>query len=264
MSNMNGPLHVLLIEDEQNVCQRFKDEINEREDIILVGITNDSYQALELIQKDIPDAIILDLELHFGQGNGLLFLKELQNLFLSFSPYILITTNNSSPTTYQYARETGADFIMYKHQSDYSEKKVIEFLCTISSVIHSNRKHQNPLNASTETLIQKKQRFKRIISKELDYVGINPKTIGYQYLIDAILIIMEKFTPNFTSIIADKYNKSYKSVEHGMQNAINRAWNTMDIDELLLHYTAKITSVKGVPTITEFVRYYANKIKNEH
>lgn len=259
-----GPLHVLLIEDEKNVCQRFKDEINEREDIILVGVTNDSYQALEFVQNDVPDAIILDLELHFGTGNGLLFLKDLKNLSLSFSPYILITTHNSSPTTYQYARETGADFIMYKHQSDYSEKKVIEFLCTMSSVIHSNRKLQNPLIATTETLTKKRQRFKRIISKELDNVGINPKTIGYKYLIDSIFIIMEEGTTNFISIIADKYNKSYKSVEHGMQNAINRAWNTMDIDELLLHYTAKITSVKGVPTITEFVRYYANKIKNEH
>lgn len=259
-----GPLHVLLVEDEQNVCQNFKNEINEREDIILVGVTNDSYQALEFVKNDVPDAVILDLELHFGSGNGLIFLKELKELSLTLSPYILITTNNSSPITYQYARETGADFIMYKHQSDYSEKKVIEFLCTMSSVIHSNRKLKNPLHATTETLTQKRQRFKRIISKELDNVGINPKTIGYQYLIDAILILMEEATANFISIIADSYNKSYKSVEHGMKNAINRAWNTMDIDELLSHYTAKITSTKGVPTITEFVRYYANKIKNEH
>ena len=264
MSTMNGPLHVLLIEDEQDVCQRFVEEIDEREDIILVGITNDSYEALELVQNNAPDAIILDLELHYGQGNGLLFLSDLQNLSLSFSPYILITTNNSSPATYQFSRESGADFIMYKHQNDYSEIKVIDFLCTLSSVIHSNRKYQKNLNSAIETPTQRKQRFKRIISKELDYVGINPKAIGYQYLIDAIYLTMDKPLRNVTIIMSEQYNKSAKSIEHAMQNAINRAWNTNDIDELLLHYTAKITSVKGVPTINEFVHYYANKIKNEH
>lgn len=261
---MTRPLQVLLIEDEQDVCQRFKDEIEERDDITLVGITNDSYQALKIIQDYSPDAIILDLELHYGKGNGLLFLEELRNLPLSFLPYILITTNNSSPTTYQYTREARSDFIMYKHQDGYSEIKVIEFLCMMSSIIRSNQKNQNPLYATTETPAQKKQRFKRIISKELDYVGINPKSVGYQYLIDAILIIMEDPTPNITSIIAKKYKKTTGSIERGIQNAINRAWNTMDIDELLLHYTAKIRSTKGVPTINEFVYYYANKIKNEH
>ena len=261
---MNRPLHVLLIEDEQDVCQRFKDEINERDDIALVGITNSSFHALELIQENAPDAIILDLELHYGKGNGLVFLKELRTLTIPFFPYILITTNNSSSITYQYARETGADFIMYKHQSGYSEIKVIEFLCMMSSIIYSNQKHQNPLYTTIETLPQKKQRFRRIITKELDYIGINPKSVGYQYLTDAILLIIEDPSPNITVILSKKYGKTPASIARGMQNAINRAWNTTDIDELLLHYSAQIHSSKGVPTTNEFVYYYANKIKNEN
>lgn len=263
MNIMNRPLHVLLIEDDQDVCQRFKDAIDDREDITLVGSTNNSYHALELMQKDTPDVVILDLELHYGKGNGLLFLKELQNISTPFSPYILITTNNSSPTTYQYTRENGADFIMYKHQCDYSETKVIEFLCTMSSVIRYNQKRQNPLYATSETSFQRKQRLKHIVSQELDNVGINPKFLGYQYLIDAILLIANDASSNITVSLAKKYGKSSASVERGIQNAINYAWNTMDIDELLLHYTAKIRSSKGVPTVNEFVFYYANKLKNE-
>ena len=49
-----------------------------------------------------------------------------------------------------------------------------------------------------------------------------------------------------------------------MQNAINAAWKHTDIDELLTHYTAKIRSSKGSPTVTEFISYYANKIKQEY
>lgn len=261
---MDNSLQILLIEDEQDIFQKFKEEIDKRTDLKLIGITNNSHRALKLVQEYCPDAVILDLELHHGQGDGLHFLTDLHNISLPFFPYILITTNNSSSTTYQYARETGADFIMYKHQEGYSEQKVIEFLCMMSSIILSNEKKQNPLYETTETPLQKNQRLRRIISKELDYVGINPKSVGYQYLIDAIAMIIEEPIPNFSSIIAKQYQKTPAGVERGMQNAIHRAWNSTDIDELLLHYTAKIHSSKGVPTINEFVYYYANKIRNEH
>lgn len=258
---MKRPLTVLLIEDEQEICQRFKDEIDEFEDIILVGITNNSYQALELVEEHTPDAVILDLELHYGQGNGLLFLQALKNLPLSIFPYLLITTNNSSSTTYRFARESGADFIMYKHEEDYSESKVIDFLRMMTTIIHSNQKQNNPLDTTSETPSKKKQRLKHIIHRELDLIGINPKSVGYQYLTDAILIATENFQPNIAALIAPRYNKTPASIERGMQNAINRAWCTTNIDDLLRHYTAKINSSKGVPTLTEFICYYSNKVK---
>ena len=47
-----------------------------------------------------------------------------------------------------------------------------------------------------------------------------------------------------------------------MQNAINRTWTTSDLETLTQAYTGKISSSKGSPTVTEFIFYYANKIKN--
>ena len=48
-----------------------------------------------------------------------------------------------------------------------------------------------------------------------------------------------------------------------MQNAIKRAWDTNDIDDLLKYYTAYIRPDKGFPTLMEFICYYSNKIKND-
>ena len=39
-------------------------------------------KALDMVQYCIPDAIILDLELHEGGGNGLFFLSKLHDLGL--------------------------------------------------------------------------------------------------------------------------------------------------------------------------------------
>lgn len=261
---MERPLTILLVEDEQSVCQRFKDEIDETDEMTLISITNNSYRALELVRDYTPDVVILDLELHYGQGNGLEFLQELKKVPPVILPFLLVTTNNSSPTTYRFARELGVDFIMYKHQEDYSEKKVIDFLKMMRETIQTNLKKQYPLHTDSETPVQRKQRLRRIISTELDHVGISPKSVGYKYLIDAILLSIEEPQPNLSTVISKKYKKTATSVERGMQNAINRAWCTADIDDLLLHYTAKINSSKGVPTLTEFIYFYANKIKNEH
>lgn len=257
------PLTVLLIEDDQDTCIRFKEEMEKIENMTLIGITNNSYRALELIQEYKPDALILDLELNQGVGNGLQLLEDLHHLSLPHTPYILVTTNNSSGTTYQYARQHGTDFIMCKYQEGYSEQKAVEFLSMMSSIILANRKESKATTANgEETPNQKKQRLRRMISRELDCIGISQKSIGYKYLIDAILLIIHEPIPNITSVIAQHYEKTSASVERAMQNAINRAWNTMDINDLLTLYTATIHSSKGVPTITEFIYYYANKIKN--
>ena len=63
------------------------------------------------------------------------------------------------------------------------------------------------------------------------------------------------------NFVARKWNKAECSVERAMQNAINRAWNTADTADLLKYYTAVIKSDRGVPTITEFIYYYAQQIR---
>ena len=46
-----------------------------------------------------------------------------------------------------------------------------------------------------------------------------------------------------------------------MQNAILYAWRISAIEDLTTYYTEKINYETGIPTPTEFIYYYANKIK---
>lgn len=255
---------ILLVEDDADACNAFIKYSDQLDDISIVSITNNSATALMDIRDFVPDAVILDLELHHGSGSGLDVLRGLKDMSLSTCPYILITTNNSSKTTYEYARQLGADYIMSKHQEDYSEENVLNFLIMMKSVIHSKKKVSSFTSLTAEPPHQKRKRIEQRIITELNYVGISPKAIGYQYLIDAIQIVMEHPAPNLSTLIGKKYNKTESSVERAMQNAINRAWKQTDIDELLHHYTARIHSEKGVPTATEFIYYYATKLNSEY
>jgi two-component system, response regulator, stage 0 sporulation protein A len=261
---MDKKLSILLVEDDQRACKEFIDYIDELEDVSLIGVSNNSSEAMKFVKDFLPDAIVLDLELHKGSGNGLFVLREIKELLLEVCPYILITTNNSSVITYETARHYGADFIMSKHQADYSARNAVDFLRMMKPVIHNMNKSASVAHATTETPEQRKKRIVLRISTELNYIGISPKAIGYQYLTDAIQLVIKQQIQNLCNVIGEKYGKTESSVERAMQNAINKAWRTSDIEDLLKYYTAKISTEKGVPTLTEFIYYYANKIKNEY
>ncbi|MBQ2982591.1 MAG: response regulator [Lachnospiraceae bacterium] len=249
-------LSVLLVEDDTMTCKNFYEYIDTKEDIFLVNYTNSAKQAIEYIDYYHPDAIILDLELHMGNGTGIDVLTALQNY--DYHPYILVTTNNISKITYEQVRQLGADFIMYKHQEDYSEKSVIEFLLSLKNIIKDNSsKIINTLESPEYT----EKRLNTKINRELDTVGISPKALGYQYLTSAIKKIINGQTDNLLKSIATEYQKSESSVERAMQNAINKAWTTSDLETLTKVYTGRISSSKGSPTVTEFIFYYSNKIK---
>lgn len=260
---MESKLEILLVEDDPEACKEIISIVDESDDLTVIGVTNNATKALQYIKEFLPDAVILDLELHDGRGNGLNILYELQNLSLTKLPYILVTTNNSSSVTYDSARQFGADFIMSKHEEGYSAKSVLDFLRIIRPAIRNKQTIGALKDMTTETPEHYRKRITRQIMTELNYVGINPSFIGYQYLVDAILIMIKQPTQNICTIVGQQHGKTNSSVERAMQNAINRAWKSSNIEDLLFHYKAKINSEKGIPTITEFICYYANKVKTE-
>lgn len=253
-------LNILLVEDDNSVCNRFLEYIENFEELKIIKVTNNSDQALLDVITYIPSVVILDLELHEGGGNGLEFLVRLKDSPLVHRPYILITTNNSSKITFQLARELGADFIMSKHQEHYSEKSVIDLLYKMKDSLLKYVKTEDEQELSPH--ITEKNIITRI-HYELDLVEISQKAVGYKYLSDAILMIINNQRLSIIDDIALKYNKSTASVERAMQDLINRTWKTSDIETLSRYYTAPIHSTKGSPTTTEFIHYYARKISDE-
>ena len=262
---MDNKLSIFLVEDDLNTCREIINLVDNSDDLLLIGVTNNAVKAVEEIRYKLPDVVILDIELHQGSGSGLDVLKELRDLALTVPPYVLVTTNNSSTITYELARKLGADYILSKHQENYSEKYVINLLRMFASTIKNRSKHVvSTGTTNTKSPEYYEKRLTQRIIAELNHVGINPKSKGYQYLIKAILVMMNEPTQNISTVISKDFNKTEISVERAMQNAINRAWTTSSIEDLEEYYTAKINPEKGKPTLTEFICYYATKIKNSY
>ena len=63
--------------------------------------------------------------------------------------------------------------------------------------------------------------------------------------------------------LVGKYKRASSTISRAMQNAILHAWRISALEDLNTYYTAKINYETGVPTPTEFIYYYADKIKKQ-
>lgn len=259
---MQRDLNVLLVEDDRELCDEFDRCFAETEGVELVASTDSAAQALELVRELQPDAVVLDLELHMGEGNGITFLSQLSKLKGIRKPFVVVNTNNSSQTTYDVARKLGADFVMYKHAQGHSPSVIADFLLSVDSEGIGSAPIPGQLYGDTREQVSAQTDLKERIYDELNKVSISPRSKGYNYLADAIEILCGGHVPHVSAMVAEKYGKKVKSVERAMQNAIDRAWDTSDIDELLQHYKAHINARRVSPTVMEFVCYYATKLRN--
>lgn len=255
------PMKLLLIEDDSKECDIFRNISRKRSDIEFIGITDSDIEALEILKENLPEGIILDLELNKGRGNGngFKFLEQIRKLKVILK--IVVTTNVYSDSVYEYLHNNGVDLIFYKKQVNYSQENVIDTLCLLRG--YSSKMVQKinvPQNDGTKDLIANK------INDELDLIGIGSHLKGRKYLYDAIYFILENGEEVDTTInqyLVKIYKRSSSTISRAMQNAILHAWRISSIDELTKLYTAKVNYETGVPTPTEFIYYYADKIKKK-
>lgn len=257
---MNEILSILIVEDDKQACDELSRCIAQYDDMKVAAVCNSSQDALEKARFHLPNVIILDLELHLGGGNGLMFLDSLLANPLSLDPFILVTTNNMSTITLDQAKALGADFTLTKYEQGYSAQYVIDNIRMLRNAILRKNKTNRLTSispASEEHLV------KICIQRHLDIIGIKAKAKGYNYLTDAIYLVLTEQEPHISRTLAEKYKKSNTSIERAMQNAIKQTWTSNDIEVLLKNYTAVIRPEKGYPTMMEFIYYYANIIRRE-
>lgn len=255
---MKKTINIILIEDNTEDIKLFKDAIKSKNNITLLAATKSSTEAIDLVYKYLPDAIILDLELHNGLGSGFDFLTNLKSLHLNYRPLIVVTTNIASNIIYDKLHKDFVDLIFYKKQKDYSQNLVLDSVILLSE--EPNYKSVIPTDSPNGKNLELRNR----INKELDLIGISYKLKGREYLFEAIYFLLTESDSSVTvfQYLSSKYKLLTSSISRAIQTSINRTWRTSSIEDLRAHYTAQINYNTGVPTPTEFIYFIVNKLKN--
>jgi hypothetical protein len=227
-------------------------------------MTGCASEGLNKVQSMMPEGIILDLELHWGTSSGFEFLTELEKFNLKLRPSIIVTTNIPSKMVYSHIRSYGVDVIFYKKQADYSAEMVLNHMVSMRKAWSDEQ--YNSLPGKLQTIESPDARLRRIMERidvDMNLIGVGVGYKGYKFIQKSIFKLINKDNTNSEGVIqqvADEYKCSYNNVYRAMESAIKRAWKISSIDDLEKHYTARVNSHTGVPTPSEFIHYYADRI----
>lgn len=108
----SGELRVLLVEDSRILSERVMELITELPGINAIGIASTESEAVEAVQTQQPDAVLLDLRLKEGTGFGVM--RRMQSM--KNPPAIVVMTNYNLPQYRKQAEALGVRYFVDKTQ----------------------------------------------------------------------------------------------------------------------------------------------------
>ncbi|TWH48953.1 sporulation transcription factor Spo0A [Sporomusa sp. KB1] len=253
-------IKVAIADDNKEFSDILQECLNREPDIELVGVAYNGEQILSIIEEKLPDVIILDIIMPHLDGLGVLERLNLSNN--TKRPKIIMLTAFGQETITQRVVELGADYYVLKpFNMDVLISRIRQLAGTVN-VAH-------PVTAAATMPVVKSRPIDVEVTNIIREIGIPAHIKGYQYLRDAIMMIVAEVellgavTKVLYPMIAEKYSTTPSRVERAIRHAIEVAWNRGNIEMInkIFGYTIKLD--KGKPTNSEFMAMIADKLRME-
>ncbi len=267
---MENKIKVLIADDNYEFGNTLKKFLNGDEEIEVIGVAKDGEEAYDKITTLKPDVVLMDVIMPHLDGIGVL--EKLSNETLEKTPlYIMVSAVGQDKIT-QRAIAAGADYYVVK-----------PFDITVLIQRIKEIKNFNPeeLNESIVNKRELKSQYIRINKKEekenlealvtnmIHNVGVPAHIKGYQYLREAIIMVVNnievvnQITKQLYPEIAYKFNTTPSRVERAIRHAIEVAWGRGDQKTVESIFGYTISASKGKPTNSEFIAMISDKLRLE-
>lgn len=273
---MQKPIRVLLADDNREFVEVLKEYITRQEDMQLVGIAYHGNEALDLIYREQPDLVVLDIIMPHLDGLGVL--EKIQTDIQK--PHVIILTAFGQESMTQRAVQLGADyFILKPFDLDTLGKRIrqlqgTELLTNYNPSLngsYSTETSSNGMgsfNSNSTTISSSNTRNLEVeVTRMIHQMGVPAHVKGYQYLRDSIVSVVQDVsllgavTKELYPMIANKYNTTPSRVERAIRHAIELAWDRGNIDFMNRFFGYTINVDRGKPTNSEFIAMVADKLR---
>lgn len=267
MENVN----VVIVDDNPMILNTLDEVISSEAGLSVIGRADNGKDAIDMKKDTQPDVVLLDLVM--PQMDGITVVENIKKKtsMLKNPAFIILSAVGGEQMTEE-AFQAGANyFLMKPFDKDILVNKIRRIgkrpvRPVPGKVLEAPLKAATPEEAAMNREEYMKEHLETDITKMLHELGIPAHIKGYQYLRDAISMVvrdremMEAVTKILYPEIAKKNYTSSSRVERAIRHAIEVAWGrgSLEVIDELFGYT--ISTGKGKPTNSEFIALIADKI----
>ncbi len=256
-------LRILIADNNVGLCETLETFLERQEAMQVVGVAHDGEETLALIEEREPDVVLLDITMPHLDGLGVM--ERLSQLRLSHRPKIIVLTAFGREDIIRRFTDLGADYFVVKpfdlnvladRIRQFAGDMTEDSLSTDSDVLD-----QSPRMAARASINKE-----AMVTDLLHKIGIPAHFKGYNYLRDAVLLVLEddglfggSLTKELYPRLADRYKTTPGGVEAAIRNAVITAWdygNRAFLEEL----TGR-TSKGRFPTNSLIIAKLADQLK---
>mgnify|MGYP001027928933 CR=1 FL=1 len=264
MLSESNQIKVLVADDNREFCGILRDYFTNEPDFEMIDVCTNGMEVLDVMEKKEVEVLILDLIMPYMDGIGVL--EKLNEMSQEKRPKVIILTAFGQENITQKAVQLGADYYILKpfnlrvlgdrvRQVARDIRPQGDSFSSVSSISISPA---SPKNLEVE------------VTKVIHEIGVPAHVKGYQYLRDAIMLVVEEInylgavTKELYPTIAQKYDTTPSRVERAIRHAIELAWDRGDLDKINKFFGYTISGEKGKPTNSEFIAIIADRLRLEN
>ncbi|MBA2132041.1 sporulation transcription factor Spo0A [Hydrogenispora sp. UU3] len=257
-------IRVVLADNNRELCKVLAEHIGIQDDMELVGIAYDGLQAIELIQAQKPDVLILDITMPYLDGIGVM--ERLAEM--SDAPQVIVLTAFEQESMVQRLIAMGAVYYMVKPFDTLTLlERIRQFGRNQEDFVKENRNFYSPMPTPAKNI--SRQQLELEVTKVFHEMGVPAHFRGYAYLRDAIIMaiqeedILGNITKNLYPRIAEKYNSTASGVESAIRHTIEIGWERGNCESFKKMFgTDHYQSDKArFPTAASFIAKVADRIR---
>ncbi|MGM9662960.1 MAG: sporulation transcription factor Spo0A [Oscillospiraceae bacterium] len=245
---MGNKISVILADANEEFRALLQKRLDETEEFQVVGSTGDGAEALQMIRKEAPRLVVLDVVL--PGLDGMTLLRRLSEL--DVRPKTVVVSSFCTDRVVAEACELDVSYFLPK---PCEEEALLSRLRQLAG--------EDGPQLSAEELLRNE------VTRMLHEIGVPAHIKGYQYVREAIVLTVENMdvinavTKVLYPEVAKRFGTTPSRVERAIRHAIEVAWDRGDLETLQKYFGYTVSISKGKPTNSEFIAMLADRLALE-
>lgn len=263
---MENVVNVAIADDNERIVKVLDDLLSKDSEIRVVGKAKNGEEAYNLIKKEKPDVVLLDIIM--PKLDGLTVMDKVnKDKSIDKHPAFVVMSAIGQEAITDDAFNMGANYyIMKPFDNEIVLNRIKSIRNNVAKKLYDGRK----LNPNETKIDYMERNLEADVTNIIQELGVPAHIKGYQYLRDAIMMcvndmdMLNCITKELYPAIAKKNETTPSRVERAIRHAIEVGCVRGKIETIDQIFGYTINGGKGKPTNSEFIALIADKIRLEY